>query len=636
MLRLREISIRIKLAMLTSAVIALVVLGQTFQSLATEAVETQERATLRARVVMLSVAGAVGALWTDEQPPDLAPYAERIGRDLDVENLAVVADDGRLLGSYGPSPTADEIRRVIKLRLRMVPRSLIGLTSGPIELMVATPIMRGHDLRAYLFCTFRSHEPAERMRSLIFGALLTAAFWVAVGAALTIWMARRLTRPLAQLAAALSGVGRAGYQLPKEGRAEGEIGVVQDQLVAMTERIADEHSRVEELNAALRHQVDVVSADLERAAAQRTAILDSTRDAILLVQSDDTVTVANDPARVFFGPDIDAGDIRLWSRLEGGRGLAASADRARSLRASLMVHGQTNAKLTGGTARPLRIRIAPLSVDQDDAGSLVVVAEDVSETRELEEQMMRSERLASIGTLTAGLAHQIGNQLNTVKGYSDLLSRRLAETDERTRADLEAIRKAVRGAVELMDRLLLLARTRPPTDAPLHVPTVLREAIEMARLAAEAAGVEIVEQVQEPGCTAWGDPNLFCQAIINLMMNAVQAMPAGGTLTVSSDCAGGNSCTIRIEDDGPGMSPDTLLHAFDPFFTTKPEGQGTGLGLPIAQRIVELHGGLIRVQSEPGKGTTFTIEVAVEAAERSSAPAPMNRPEGVEGSKTHD
>jgi PAS domain S-box-containing protein len=604
---LRDISLRVKMAMLTSIVVAVVVFGQTFQSLSSEAVTAQEAITLKARLILVSLAGALAPLWTGDSVPELAPYATRIGHDLDVRTLALVSPDGEVLTWIGDRPTAPEIRSVIQLRLRVVPRTFFALTAGPLELLVATPVMRGDKPRGYLLCAFTSSEPAARLRELMAGSVLSALFWVALGGGLTLWVTGRVSRPLVRLSEDLRERGGAGYGLPPEGRAEGEIGVVQDRLVEFSRDLSAERDRVRELNAALRHQVDVVTADLARRAAELRAIVESSRDAILLVHPDGRVGGANQAAREIFGADVDAA-ASVAALVRDGEGFARSVQKARSLNEPVMVHAETVALSPEGTPRYLRVRLTPL-VGDAEPGAMVVVAEDTSATRKLEEQMQRSERLASIGTLTAGLAHQMGNHLHTIKGYADLLARRMKEAEPRVREDLASIGKEVRAASGVMEKLLLLARTRPPAPVPVEIPAVVREAVDLVRLAAQQGRVTVSVDVGAGDCTTWGDPQLLMQAVLNIMMNGIQAMPGGGELRVSTRRLEPGQCIIDIADTGTGIPDDVLAHIFDPFFTTKPEGQGTGLGLPIAQRLIELHGGAIQVASKPGQGTTFSIEL---------------------------
>lgn len=606
---LRQISLRIKLAVLAGGVIVLVVLGQTFQQLSQEAITVQDQLNLRARLTLMSLASAMAPDWRDGRLPDLAPYATRLRKELDVQGLALIEPDGDVVTWYGEKPTAEQVRRVTRLRLRTSLRAPWSISTRAVPLLVTAPVLNGQDVRGYLLCAFTSNEPAERLANLVGSALLTALFWVSVGGILTLWITGRLVRPLVRLAADVSELGR-GYRVPVEGLADGEIGVVQQRLARLSETLESEHAHVEQLNAALRHQVTVVSADLERAAIESQTILDSVRDGILLVSARGIVVAANDPARRLFGADVAASDAPLWERVSAPDAFEHAIGQAIALNEATMLHCEVSGADAPST-RHLRVRVASVRRVDGGSGSAVVVAEDVTESRRQEEQMLRSERLAALGTLTAGLAHQIGNYLHAIKGYADLLARRLDGSSE-LRPDVDVIGKEVRNAAALMDKMLLLARTRPPSRAPVRVVTLVREALELVRVQARHGKIEIDEDLPEDGgCVVSVDPHLVMQALLNIFINAIQAMPEGGRLGVATHAGASGQCVVRIEDTGCGMPPEVMRQIFDPFFTTKPEGQGTGLGLTIAHRIVEMHDGVLRVESTPGAGTRFEIELPV-------------------------
>ncbi len=603
----RDISIRVKLAVLTGIIVTMVVLGHAFQSLVSEAIASQEEIALETRLILVSVAGAVGSIWTDENVPDLDLFAERLGNALELRTLALLSAEGALIQHYGIRPTPEEVRMVTRLRLRAVPRTLWGLGTESLELLIATPIMRGDTVRGYLLCALRTDEAAVRLRELVAGTLLEALLWIVLGAGLTLWATRRLTRPLAELAEDLLRLGRGNYHLPREGRADGEIGVVQERLVDLSRMLAVERSQVDELTDQLHHQINVISAGLEARAAELSAVLDSTRDAVLVVREQGEVLRVNEPARRFFGETIQA---PLWECVEDPRGLRRAIEHACATQSPSLLHTRA-LSADRADSRDLRVRVAPLRSIANESDVLVVVAEDVSASRQLTEHMMRSERLASMATLTAGMAHQLGNHLNAIKGYAALLERQLRGGEERVTADLAAIAREVRDAGALLERTQELARTRHEIRLEFTLAELLRGVRESASLLAAARSVEIDLEIEEAEVPMRGDPELLGEAVFNLVMNGIQAMPNGGTLRLAVSrnerCA-----VVTVEDEGEGIPDDVCSSIFDPFFTTKPTGEGTGLGLAIAEHIVELHGGEINVTSRLGVGTVFEVLLPLE------------------------
>ncbi len=598
----RNVSIRIKLALLAGSIVGLVLMGQSLRALVHEAVEIQEEIALETRLVLVSLASSVGSLWTEDNVPDLKPFAERFEHKYEVRSLALLSAEGKVVTYHGVSPTPEEIRMVTRLRLRAVPRTLWALGTEPLELVIATPILGGNGVRGYLICGVHSNEAANRLHKVLNDFLLEAFWWILIGGGLTLWATRHLIRPLVQLSDDLLHLGSGHYHLPKEGRADGEIGYVQEQLVELSNMLEGERNHVVELTGQLHHQITVISAGLEARAAELSTVLDSVRDAVLVVRDDGQVVRGNEPAREFFG---DTTDTPLWERVVDSSGLQRTIEHACATQNPALLHTDVCA-YGEHAARPVRVRVAPLQSVTHALDALVVVAEDLSESRKLTEHMMRSERLSSMATLTAGMAHQLGNHLNAIQGYAALLSRQLKNGEKSVISDLSAIAREVRAAGALLERTQALTRTSDPTRMQFTLDELVYGVREMASFAASSQSVEISAEVIDKGISLEGDPELLGEALFNLVMNGIQAMPQGGQLRIRA-WRSGRCGIISVEDEGEGISAEDYGNIFDPFFTTKPAGEGTGLGLAISDHIVELHGGEISVTSEVGSGTTFKI-----------------------------
>lgn len=253
--------------------------------------------------------------------------------------------------------------------------------------------------------------------------------------------------------------------------------------------------------------------------------------------------------------------------------------------------------------RNLTLRLALLPLASGEEGGRILTVEDLTERVSLRQRMERMERLASLGRLSAGIAHEVRNPLTGVSLLLDELHDRLLGQA----ADQELIRRAL-GEIERLERLigeLLDFASQPQTRlATGDVAAVLRDTLFLVEKQCQKSGVELVEELAEPLPTLSFDPGKLKQAFLNLLTNALEAMPAGGTLTVSAR-AEGNSVRITVRDTGEGMSPDRVPLIFEPFYTNK--GGGTGLGLSITHNIVSDHGGRIEVESRPGQGSAFTL-----------------------------
>jgi signal transduction histidine kinase len=222
-------------------------------------------------------------------------------------------------------------------------------------------------------------------------------------------------------------------------------------------------------------------------------------------------------------------------------------------------------------------------------------------------EVLRADRLATLGGIAAGFAHEIGNSLNVIRGYASVAERELP-AEHPNREDVVAIRRETGRAAAMLERFLVFASARDSQAHAQAIEPVLREAVEVVGPAAAQARVERVVEIAGDLPPVVADTGLLRQAFLNLCVNAVHAMAerGGGTLTARAR-AEGAEVVVEITDTGPGLEPEVARRIFEPFFTTKAEG--TGLGLAIVRQAAEAHGGTVMVESEPGRGATFRIRL---------------------------
>jgi two-component system NtrC family sensor kinase len=254
------------------------------------------------------------------------------------------------------------------------------------------------------------------------------------------------------------------------------------------------------------------------------------------------------------------------------------------------------------------------------------MAEAISEREEqlkaaMRRQISRSEQLASVGRLAAGVAHEINNPLTGILTFAHML-REKPNMDEQDRQDLDLIIRETTRAAEIVRGLLDFARERPAVKQPLQINDVLRRTLRLLSNQRAFSNIMIVEDLQDNVPLIDGDPNQLQQVFLNLALNACEAMPQGGTLLVSTS-ADQDKVLVKITDTGCGIPPEHLERIFEPFFTTKPVGKGTGLGLSVSYGIVQQHGGHIEVESKVGFGSTFTV---VLPARSPRTPSPSETP----------
>ncbi len=254
---------------------------------------------------------------------------------------------------------------------------------------------------------------------------------------------------------------------------------------------------------------------------------------------------------------------------------------------------------------------------------MVGFSQDVTEMRDLELQLRHSQKMEAVGRLAGGIAHDFNNLLTVISGYGEILRDRFDPGDA-DRETAEEILRAADRASSLTRRLLTLARKQPVRMTNLDLSVVVRELSGMLR-SLLGEGVGLVLEVESGPLPVFGDRAQLEQVLVNLAVNARDAMPDGGSLFVSVGPREPDGVGLRVRDTGVGMDPEVRARVFEPFFSTKDPGRGTGLGLATVHGIVEQVGGRIGLDSAPGKGTTFDIVLPRVQGPDGPAEAPVGR-----------
>jgi len=266
------------------------------------------------------------------------------------------------------------------------------------------------------------------------------------------------------------------------------------------------------------------------------------------------------------------------------------------------VEGESQLRNVEGADVAVTLRMSTVRFGDGDA-TLIAVA-DTSEHQRTLAQLIRAQKLESVGTLASGIAHDFNNLLGGIIGYASLLHMRLTPDDPSTRY-VESIEKAAERAAGVTRQLLGIVRDERSRKEPFHVCRVIEEVAGLLQETLDPR-IRVVIRCEDDLPLVVGDETQIHQVILNVCLNARDAMENRGTLLLGVESVG-DEVRIRVSDTGPGMSPGTLEKVFDPFYTTKSGGHGSGLGLYMAYRIVERHGGSIDIDSTPGRGTTVEI-----------------------------
>ncbi len=250
--------------------------------------------------------------------------------------------------------------------------------------------------------------------------------------------------------------------------------------------------------------------------------------------------------------------------------------------------------------------------ESDDArAGILGVGIDVTRHVELEQQLQHADRLAKVGTLAAGVAHELNGPLNNILGYAQLSSKQ-QDLPEQVYQDLDNIIRFSLHAREIVKKVMLFSRQLPPGHENIDLNKVIKESLYFTEPLCRQKKIDIKCDFEENLPKMKGDFSQLRQVVVNLVVNGAQAMPdKGGKITLQTLTDSKNRIEMIIRDTGTGMSPETLEHCFMPFFTTKDVDQGTGLGLSVVHGIIKSHNGVITAHSTLGKGSCFHVNFPV-------------------------
>lgn len=263
-----------------------------------------------------------------------------------------------------------------------------------------------------------------------------------------------------------------------------------------------------------------------------------------------------------------------------------------------------------GVDRIVNISVAPLLGERGRQPTVVIV-DDVSEATELESQLRQSDRLASVGLLAAGVAHEVNTPLAGISSYVQMMQRKMPESDPR-RAILEKIEKQTFRASNIVNSLLNFSRQQASDMQPVDVNAVVEETLALAELPLSKRKVRVDLHLGDSLAPVWGDSGKLQQVLMNLVLNARDSMQEGGDLSIRTAQQNGE-VVLEVADTGRGIPKEQIHKIYDPFFTTKGTGKGTGLGLSVTYGIVQEHRGTITVRSEAGSGTLFRVALPAVA-----------------------
>ncbi|MFO8082938.1 MAG: ATP-binding protein [Desulfobacterales bacterium] len=358
--------------------------------------------------------------------------------------------------------------------------------------------------------------------------------------------------------------------------------------------------------------------NLEKLVAERTKALTSSvynyrrifevsRDMILVSRIDGTIVDINPAGMELLGivksEDVFEKKIQSffnspmdWNRLK-----------AKIEQEGFSASDEIKLKCRNGSARRVLISSGLDRAVNEREDTIHFLIKDIEQRKMIEQQMAQADKLASIGHFSAGIAHEINNPLGIILGYTQLLLRGEDPESEKYR-DLKTIEKHVRTCKSIVEDLLNFARGSQPSQERLQLNEVIEDIVSFIRQHSKLEKVKIVKDYDHGLPPMVLDGKKIKQVVMNLIINARYAVGENGVITLSTRYRpNSHQAVIEVTDTGCGIEEKSLSNIFDPFFTTKPTGEGTGLGLSVSYGIIKNHGGDISVESDPGKGSTFTV-----------------------------
>jgi signal transduction histidine kinase len=502
---------------------------------------------------------------------------------VDPAGRAVVHSDPMLEGrSFGPRRTLDTVLE------SGTPRMLVALLGLPQIYEVQLPIRRGEAPFATISVGISTSLVRQELREALVRSVALGVAALVIAVAVGLGAGRMLLESLRQIA-------RRVERLAREGLARGDFGgAVELRQGEDMVNLADRVNRLGE-------QIQAEPAPAGATAA--TGTIHRLEDAVVFLGADREVVFLNQAAERVLGLDLDSAK---------GRSLATTLPPDHPL---LEVEARLFTTSEPERNRPVSVAAAdgPREMvvssyrlqDGDHAGGAVLVLKDLSPLRAVESIVTYSQKIASLGRLTSGVAHEVKNPLNAMRIHLELLRTRLGQDRPDVADNVEVIGESLQRLDRVVQGFLRFMRPQDLRLQPLDANALVGEVARIAETEVRAAGVTVDLDLASDLPLVAADQELIQQAVSNLATNGIQAMAPGGTLTLGTRRAPDGGVEIRVVDQGTGIAPEDLDRVFRLYYTTKPGG--SGIGLSLVYRIVQMHDGRIDVDSTVGKGTTMTV-----------------------------
>ncbi len=377
-------------------------------------------------------------------------------------------------------------------------------------------------------------------------------------------------------------------------------------------------------NGRLYRQLRVKADELERMREFSENILESLNDGLAVVNRDDRIVRWNRRLEELYGVRLEQAVARRLDEIfEPGFIEVLQAARRESPEGAAFYRVPLVTRHEGARRLLVNVATTPLRDSDGATAGTIVIIEDISARVQLEEQLQISEKMASIGLLAAGVAHEVNTPLTGISSFTQMLLQGAEPDDPKTKV-LEKIERQTFRAARIVNGLLNLARPAQVDSGPVDVNAVINDVLSLLEHQLRTSRIQLRKELCGSALIVQGIEYKLQQVFLNLFLNARDAMPKGGWLSIVTRADTG-AAAVEIGDTGSGIPAEQLSRIYDPFFTTKEIGKGTGLGLSITYGIVQEHGGTITCDSSVGQGTRFTLALPLAASRSSAVSQAVNR-----------
>lgn len=348
-----------------------------------------------------------------------------------------------------------------------------------------------------------------------------------------------------------------------------------------------------------------LESELKKSEEKYRGIVENSSDAILLVDANFTVLEWNKGAECLYGykrEEVLGKPLPIIpkSRLKELHMLHEKVKKEGSVK-----NYETQRMDKNGQLKDVVLSLSPIKDRDLNIIAVISIARDITIQKRLQKQMQQAEKLAGIGRLAAGIAHQLNTPLASIRLSAQMLED--AINDEEYLEDIKMIVRQTEYCKSIINKLLTFSRPPGRQRRSLHLNLLINNVVKLFEKELKDKNIEIKKMLSRDNDKIYANRNQIEQIFFNTLSNAMDAMPEAGEIAIITETIANKDIAVKISDTGSGIKDKDLPMIFEPFFTTKKVGQGTGLGLSICYKLVKEHGGTIEVDTRPGKGTTFTI-----------------------------